>query len=66
MNMVHHYKTQAFYLKTEKSLNFLSVNDSYMIAMIKNPDKPQKWANFSVMIIEMCGETIACPLKLTF
>ena len=39
MNMVNHQKTQAFYLKTEKSLNFLSVNDSYMIAMIKNPDK---------------------------
>ena len=39
MNMVHHQKTQAFYLKTEKSVNFLSVNDSYMIAMIKNPDK---------------------------
>ena len=36
----HHWKIQVLYPKTKKSLNFLSANDSYMIAIIKNADKP--------------------------
>ena len=60
-------KLSPLYLKTDKNLCNLSINESD-ISTINNldPSKSHGWDNLSVRMIKLCGDSLIYPLKCIF
>ena len=58
-------KLPLVYLKTDKKLCNLSINENYISTIIRNldPNRSHGWDNLSVRMIELCGDSLIYPLK---
>ena len=58
----------TFYLRTDEILSSFKIGDNDIFAIIKNlnPNKSHGWDNISIRMIQLCGKSIAYPLKLIF
>ena len=54
--------------KTNERLNYFEINENDILSIIKNlnASKVQEWNEISNRMIQLCGKTIAIPLKLKF
>ena len=58
----------ALYLKTDKKLRNLSINENDMSTIIRNIDLNEShgWDNLSVRMIKPCSDSLIYPLKCIF
>ena len=58
----------TFYLRRDKTLLSLNIDDDDSFAMIKylNPNKSHGWYNISIRMIKLCEKSIVYPFKLIF
>ena len=58
----------SLYLKTDKKLWNLSINESNISTIFSNldPNKSQGWDNLSVRIIKLCGDSLIYPSNCIF
>ena len=58
-------KLPPFYLKTEKKLCNLSINENDISTIIRNldPNKSHGWDNLLVKMIKLCDDSLIFPLK---
>ena len=61
-------KLPPFYLKTDKMLRNLNINENDISTIIRNldPNKSHGWDNLSVAMIKLCGDSLIYPLKCVF
>ena len=57
-----------FNYKTDKRITSLDISDDDICLIIKklNPNKAHGWDNISIRMIQLCGKSIAFPLRLIF
>ena len=61
-------KLAPFYLKSDKKLCNLSINENDISTIIRNldPNKSHGWDNLLVRMIKLCGDSLIYPFKCIF
>ena len=57
-----------FFYKTQKRISDIEIKEDDILLIIKNlnPSKAHGWDNVSIRMIQLCGKSIAKPLKYLF
>ena len=57
-----------FCYKTQKRISDIEIKEDDILLIIKNlnPNKAHGWDNVSIRMIQLCGKSIAKPLKYLF
>ena len=66
--MVNSSTLPNFCYKTQKRISDIEIKEDDILLIIKNlnPNKAHEWDNVSIRMIQLCGKSIAKPLKYLF